>query len=151
MKAPRFLLIFIFSKYFNLQRSLQICRRICTCHIKSFLSVGFLLFFFKFHFNNMNPPDACIAKMDAVRATLLLSFNNFHSFLPGRSSTLILKCFLITEADMFVLWGTKGLANPVDALFLGTCKAFKCHLQIWYYHVCLIWFRVSKRVCNDVV
>lgn len=30
---------------------------------------------------------------------------------------------------MFVLWDTKRLANPVDALFLRIWKAFKCLLQ----------------------
>lgn len=39
------------------------------------------------------------------------------------------KCSHVTEADMFVLWDTKRLNNPIDALFLGIWKAFKCLLQ----------------------
>lgn len=67
----------------------------------------------------------------------------FHSTIPHRTSqgdnvlwyqTRILffystKCFLITESDMLVLWGTKSFTNPVDPLFLGTWNIFKYLLQ----------------------
>lgn len=96
--------------FFNLQWSLLICRSSCICHIKWFLSIDFffIVLFLNFSLITWIPPDACIARRDAGRATLLLSFNNFHSYLPGLSKTLIVDMnsfffFLLLLPNAFLL------------------------------------------------
>lgn len=126
MKAPNFRFICVFSKYLNLQRSSQICKSSWTCHIKwfFFFVITWILLthalqkwmqegLFCFHARVSIPTS---------QGDKVLWYKTFFFF----SST---KCLHITEADMFVLWDTKRLVNPIDALFLVIGKAFKCLLQ----------------------